>query len=136
MYLEKAGGAGTAVRVFKTRAFARFADKERLEDAVLFESIARAERGQVDADLGGRVIKQRVARSGQGRSGGYRTLIAYRSRARAVFLFGFAKNDLGNIDRDELKELRKAAALMLGWKDDELATLVASGTWMEVRRDG
>jgi len=120
------------VRVFKTRAFGRFARKERIGDALLCEAIERAERGIVDADLGGHVIKQRVARSGQGRSGGYRTLIAYRSPARAVFLFGFAKADQDNIDDNELRELRKAAAEMLGWNDEEVAALLAAGKWMEI----
>ena len=123
------------MRIFKTRAFGRFARKERLGDRLLREAIDRAERGVVDADLGGNVIKQRVARPGQGRSGGYRTLIAYRSQIRAVFLFGFAKNDMDNIDDDELKELRKAAAELLGWSDDEVAVMVAGGKWMEIEHD-
>jgi hypothetical protein len=123
------------VRIFKTRAFGRFARKERIGDVLLCEAIERAERGVVDADLGGHVIKQRVARPGQGRSGGYRTLIAYRSKTRSVFLFGFAKNDQGNIDDDELKELRKAAAEMLSWSGDDVAALVAGGKWMEIDRD-
>jgi hypothetical protein len=120
------------VRIFKTRAFGRFARKERIGDALLCEAIERAERGVVDADLGGHVIKQRVARPGQGRSGGYRTLIAYRSKFRAVFLFGFAKNEQDNIDDDELKELRKAAAEMLSWSGDEVAAMVTGGKWMEI----
>ncbi len=70
---------------------------------MLCEAIERAERGIVDADLGGGVIKQRVARPGQGRSGGYRTLIAFRSETRAVFLFGFAKNDLDSIGDSDLQ---------------------------------
>jgi hypothetical protein len=115
-----------------TRAFGRFARKERIGDDLLCEAIARAERGVVDADLGGHVIKQRVARPGQGRSGGYRTLIAYRSKTRAVFQFGFAKNEQDNIDDNELKELRKAAAEMLSWSDDAAAALVAGGKWMEI----
>lgn len=119
------------MRVFKTRAFGRFARKERIGDALLCEAIERAERGVVDSDLGGHVIKQRVARRGQGRSGGYRALIAYRAQTRAVFLFGFAKNDQGNIDNDELKELRKAAVEMLGWNNEEVAALVAAGKWTE-----
>lgn len=120
------------MRIFKTRAFGRFARKERIGDALLCEAIERAERGVVDADLGGHVIKQRVARPGQGRSGGYRTLIAYRSKFRAVFLFGFAKNEQDNIDDDELKELRKAAAEMLSWSGDEVAAMVTGGKWMEI----
>ena len=71
------------MRIFKTRAFGRFVRKERISDAALSEAIGRAARGLVDADLGGHVIKQRVARPGQGRSGGYRTLVAFRIETRA-----------------------------------------------------
>lgn len=52
------------MRIFKTRWFARFARQERLLDDSLLEAIKRAERGLVDADLGGGLIKQRVARQG------------------------------------------------------------------------
>lgn len=120
------------MRIYKTRAFVRFARKERLADAALCEALARAGRGLVDADLGGQVIKQRVARPGQGRSGGYRTLIAFRSEVRAVFMFGFAKNDQDNVSDEELAELKKAAALMLRWSAEEVATLVEHGKWTEV----
>ena len=123
------------MQIFKTRAFGRFARKERIGDALLCEAIERADRGIVDADLGGHVIKQRVARPGQGRSSDYRTLIAYRSDTRAVFLFGFAKNDQDNIDDDELKNLRNAAAKILGWNDKDVAALVAAGKWTEVKCD-
>lgn len=75
----------------------RFARRERIRDSSLCEAIRRAERGLIDADLGGGIIKQRVARPGQGRSGGYRTVLAYRSGDRAVFLYGFAKSERENI---------------------------------------
>jgi hypothetical protein len=77
----------------------------------LREAIERASRGSIDADLGGGIIKQRVARPGQGRSGGYRMLIAYRAGGRAVFLYAFAKNERDNIDPDELLTLREDAHL-------------------------
>lgn len=102
------------MRIFKTRLFAKFARRERIPDASLSEAIERAGRGLVDADLGGGVIKQRVARQGQGRSGGYRTLIAYRFDDFAVFLFGFAKSDRDNIADDELDVLKTNAAQWLG----------------------
>ena len=84
------------MRIFKVKTFARFSRKEGLPDASLGEAVADAERGLIDADLGGGLIKQRVARSGGGKSGGFRTVIAFRSKERAIFLFGFAKNDLDN----------------------------------------
>jgi hypothetical protein len=97
------------VRTFKTRWLARFARREGIADKSLREAIERAERGLIDADLGGGLIKQRVARQGQGKSGGYRTIIAYRAKERAVFLFGFAKNERENISTYELRFLRKLA---------------------------
>ena len=84
----------------------KFARRERIADASLKQAIGRAERGIVDADLGGGLIKQRVARPGQGRSSGYRMIVAYRAHGRAVFLYGFAKNDLDNINEDQLQAFR------------------------------
>jgi hypothetical protein len=101
------------IRVYKTRLFDRFARRERIADRSLVEAIARAERGLVDADLGGGLIKQRVARPGEGRSSGYRTLIACRFGDFAVFLFGFAKSERDNVRDDELRELRVAARAWL-----------------------
>lgn len=80
------------VRIFKTKRFAKFARREGIADESLREAIERAERGTIDADLGGGLIKQRVARPGKGRSAGYRVIVAYRTKERAVFLFGFAKS--------------------------------------------
>lgn len=93
-----------------------------------------AERGLVDADLGGGIIKQRVARQGQGRSGGYRTLIAYRCGDFAVFLFGFAKSDRDNIDADELDDVQSIASQ---WLTDgrKIAKDVAAGILIEVKND-
>ena len=92
-----------ALRIFRTKAFTRFARRERISDAALRDAVARAVQGQLDADLGGGVIKQRIARSGQGRSGGFRVLIAHRRDVRSVFLYGFAKSERDNIDDDELE---------------------------------
>jgi len=97
------------VRIFKTKWLARFARREGIADESLGEAIQRAEQGMIDADLGAGLIKQRVARQGKGRSGGYRMLIAYRARKRAVFLVGFAKSERENVTQDELLFLRKLA---------------------------
>jgi hypothetical protein len=123
------------VRVFKTKWFARFAQRERIADASLAEAVRRAERGLVDADLGGGVIKQRVARSGQGRSGGYRVLAAYRRKTRAVFLFGFAKSERDNVEDDELATLRDIARGWLEADGKALARAIEDGLIQEVAYD-
>jgi hypothetical protein len=120
------------VRVFKTKGFARFARREQISDAYLCEAIRRAERGLLDADLGGGVIKQRVARPGQGRSGGYRALIAYRPKTRSVFLFGFAKSARGNVGEDELATARDIAKGWLEADEKALARAVAEGLIQEM----
>ncbi len=97
------------MRIFKTKWFAKYARREAIEDVSLHDAIKRAEEGNVAADLGGGIIKQRVARQGQGRSGGYRVLIAYRVADRSVFIYGFAKSERDNIEEDQLASFRDIA---------------------------
>lgn len=120
------------MRIFKTKWFVRYARREQIKDRSLREAVLRAEQGLVDADLGGNVIKQRVARAGQGRSGGYRMLVAFRSKALAVFLYGFAKNERDNIDNDELATLREIAAAWLAADTDQIERAIAEGVLQEI----
>lgn len=82
------------------------------------------------------MLKQRVARQGEGRSGGFRTLILFRSGERALFVFGFAKSDRANLSVEELVTFRKAAKIVLALTQDEIDAEVAAGRFVEVRRDG
>jgi hypothetical protein len=123
------------MRLFKTKWFARFARHEQIPDASLRDAITRAGRGLVDADLGGGLIKQRVARRGSGRSGGYRVLVAFRVLDRAIFLYGFAKNERSNIANDELLTAREIAAAWLAADGTRLARAIADGELQEVPND-
>jgi len=123
------------VLIFKNKAFTRFATKAQIGDLMLCEAIDDAERGLIAADLGGGVIKQRIARRGQGKSGGFRTLIVFRAGARAFFVHGFAKNEKDNIGKDELVALRKLASALLAYDNKAIEQVVASGTLMEVKCD-
>ncbi len=96
------------------------------------EAVSRAESGLIDADLGSGVIKQRVARQGEGKSGGYRTLILFQQGDRAIFAFGFAKSAQANIAKADLTVLKKAADEALAWSNEELDRLVASGALLEI----
>ena len=93
------------------------------------------QRGLVDANLGGGVIKQRVARPGQGRSGGYRVLIAYRRDVTGVFLYGFAKSERDNVEDNELKTARDIARGWLEAGATQLARAIAEGLIQEVDYD-
>jgi hypothetical protein len=112
--------------------FVRFMKKAELENRDLLTSIERADKGLVDADLGLGVIKQRIARSGEGRSGGYRAVIAYEPGKRAVFLYCFAKNDRSNLKPDELDAFRELAKAILGFNAAEMRKAVGDGRFTEI----
>ena len=123
------------MRIFKNRVFARFAEQENIADTDLCEAIARAERGLIDADLGGAVIKQRIARLNKGRSGGYRSIIFFRSGEIAFFVFGFAKNKKDNISDDNLKAFKLLAKTYFGQDAAGMQKLIDVGEFTEVKCD-
>ena len=123
------------MRIFQSRWFQRFARKEGITVAVLLGAVARAEKGQIDADLGGGVIKQRIARPGQGRSKGYRAIIFFRRGDRAFIVYGFAKSRLANIDDKEEKQFKEAAKHVLALTEKQLAELLKRGDFMEVKSE-
>ena len=123
------------MRTYKSRWFQRFARKEGIADAALLEAVVRAEKGQIDADLGGGVIKQRISRPGQGRSKGYRTIILFRRGAKAFFVYGFSKSQRANIDDDEKEQFKEAAKHVLALTEKQLAELLERGDFMEVKSE-
>ena len=123
------------MRSFKNRPFARFARKAGLSDAALLKAVRDAEQGLIDADLGGGVIKQRIARPGGGKSGGFRTIVLFRSGTRAFFVHGFAKNEQANIRDDELAAFRMLAAELLNYQDEAIARAMSAGVLIEVKDD-
>ena len=96
-------------------------------------AVDRAEKGQIDGDLGGDVIKQRIARAGQGKSKGYRTIILFRRGAKAFFVYGFAKSQRANIDDAETEEFKEAAKHLLRLTEKQLAELLKKGDFEEVK---
>lgn len=124
------------MRVFKNAWFGRFARKENISAEVLWEAVDRAEKGLVDADLGGGVIKQRIARAGEGKSKGYRSIVLYRKGDKAFFVYGFPKSDLGNIRDDEQEQFKKAAKSIFALSDEQIRQLIENGQFEEVKKDG
>lgn len=118
--------------VYKTKTFARFARKARITDADLWETALRVNAGAVDADLGGGVIKQRIARAGEGKSGGSRCIILFRVNDRAVYVFGFEKKDMENVSSKEVAAYKEFAAIYLSYTLLEMQRLVEKGVLQEV----
>ncbi|BFM22471.1 type II toxin-antitoxin system RelE/ParE family toxin [Gilvimarinus japonicus] len=124
------------MRVFKNKAFSKWAAKEGLSDVVLLAAVDEMARGLIDADMGGHVVKKRVALAGRGKSGGFRTLLAYKAGNKAFFVYGFAKNARANISADELKALKYLAKELLKYSDKALTDAIKHGALIEVENDG
>jgi len=120
------------MRIFKNKWFAKFARKEGISDKKLIQVIAEVEEGSIDADYGGGVIKQRIARPDEGKSGGYRTIVLFRKDDKAFFLFGFAKSRLANVDRSDIQGFKKLAKIMLALKEEQITKLLNDRELVEV----
>ena len=120
------------MRIFKNKWFVRFTQQQRIEDTVLCDAIANAEKGLLDADLGGGVIKQRIARPNEGKSGGLRSIVLFRYGDKAFFVYGFSKSARGNIRKDELKGFKELADVMLDYDKAALTKALKSGAIVEV----
>ncbi|MGB7989943.1 MAG: type II toxin-antitoxin system RelE/ParE family toxin [Candidatus Methylophosphatis roskildensis] len=118
--------------IYKTRWFDRWARKQGLNTPSLCAAVREMTNGLYDADLGGNLLKKRIARPGQGKSGGFRTLVATNKGNRWVFVFGFPKNARSNIDKDEEEALKKLAAHLLSLTAEALGEAQRAGELMEV----
>ncbi len=116
--------------IYKTRWFDRWARKQNLSTPTLCEAVREMEAGLYEADLGGGLLKKRIARPGQGKSGGFRTLVATNKGSRWFFVFGFSKNARSNIDKDEEDALKKLAAHLLSLTPPALGTALRAGELM------
>ncbi len=123
------------MKVFKNAWFGRFSRKEKISATALWDAVRRAENGQIDADLGGGVIKQRIARPSEGKSKGYRSVVLFRKGEKAFFVFGFPKSELGNIREDETENFKKMAGHVLALTDTQLYELISNGQFEEVTND-
>jgi hypothetical protein len=120
------------MRVFKTKWFTRHAAKEGIDDAKLSEAVRQIENGLIDADYGGGMIKQRIARDGEGKSSGYRSIIAFKSDTRSIFFYFFPKNKKDNLLKNEVKEYREATAIYLSLTDAQITLALEKQELVEV----
>ena len=120
------------VRVFKYTRFNRFASKEGITDHELLEVVGQLEADQADATLGGDVYKVRIARPGEGKSGGHRVIVYFRNEFRTFFSYGFSKNDRGNISKKDLKRFKEDAKKRLSLTDEEIEDRLRNRIFIEI----
>lgn len=121
------------MRVFKTRSFNRFMKRSALSDRVLREAVLEMARGLIDANLGGYVVKKRVAVAGQGKRGGARTIVATRFKENWFFIYGFMKNERSSVRQDELRALQEVAKDLVTLNNRQLEVAIRAGELVEVK---
>ena len=123
-------------RAFRTRTLGRWMRKAGLAERHLCQALGEMIDGLIDADLGGNVVKKRVALPGKGKRGGARIIVATRLEDRWFVIFGFGKNERDDIGKDELKALRELAADLLALDDRKLAIALRAGEITEICHGG
>jgi hypothetical protein len=123
------------MKIYKTRWFNRWSRKQDIEDSALCDAVREIAGGLFDADLGGGLIKKRVARPGKGKSGGFRTLLATNQGDLWIFVYGFAKNERSNINRDEEEQLKELAKDLLSLAPEGIELFKDEGKLFEVDCD-
>lgn len=124
---------GKTSRIFKHRIFNKWAKSTGLSDQMLINTVIEMDEGLFDAVLGSGLYKKRVARTGYGKSGGFRTILAFKKNSRAFFMYGYAKNETDNISTREKTAYRKLAKYFLSLSLADLGTLIRNGELIEVQ---
>lgn len=112
--------------------FFKWAKSEGLTDLILRKAAEEIGQGLIDANLGGHLIKKRVARKGQGKRSGFRTIVVFQKDYRTFFIYGFPKNQRDNINDQEEKGLKKLAQDLLEASDRELKEMIVNSDLYEV----
>jgi hypothetical protein len=121
------------MRIFKNKIFFKWAQSERLLDSALLKAAKEIDQGLIDANLGGNLVKKRIARKGQGKRSGFRTMVAFQKAHRTIFVYGFPKSQRDNINELEERALKKLAQDLLDASDNELKEMIANSELYEVK---
>ena len=108
------------MRKLSTKWFYKWSKRVKLTNQNLLGAISHLECGLSTANLGHNLFKVRVRRENSGKSSGFRTIILYKAGDRAVFLYGFEKNEKDNIDDIELKYFKKLGDDLLSLNQKQL----------------
>lgn len=121
--------------ICKTKYFSKWACKIGLNDLLLRKAVLEIQNGLLDANLGGGIVKKRIALPGRGKSGSSRTLLATNLRNQWFFVFGFGKNEMDNISEKELTILKMLANDLLGMSEAQIKIAIEKGSLVEVENE-
>jgi hypothetical protein len=121
------------MHIFKNKLFHQWALKLKIADSALVDMISDLEKGLHDANLGGYVYKKRISIGSRGKGGGARTIIAFKARGKAFFIYGFSKNEKDNITEKEKEALKALAKLYFSYNDKQIQHAIKNGELIEVK---
>lgn len=125
---------------YKVKKFSNEAKKDKVSDGLLSETLddflAMEKNGQQKFSLGAGLYKLRLAaKEGRGKSGGSRSILAFKNDIRVVWLHLFSKNEKGNVSITELKKLKLLSNILLETSNDRIAQLIELGELYEVKEN-
>ena len=120
------------MKIFKNKAFFQWAKAEGITDQTLIKAVQEMKKGIFEANLGGGIYKKRIPLEGRGKRGGARTIIAFKMHNKAIFTYGYAKNDRSSITDKEEKALKLLAKKYFGYDDEQIARAIKAGEIIEV----
>lgn len=121
------------MRILKNKGFDRWAEKEGLNDEAILKAAEEMEKGLYEGNFGGNVFKKRVSIGNRGKRGGARTIVAFKIHNKAIFMYGFAKNQRENISGKEEKALKELAKVFLNFNDNQIDKAIQVGELIEVK---
>ncbi len=116
-----------------TKEFARWADKNQVAMRDLSAALDEIERGLVDADLGGHLVKKRIPLQDRGKRGGARAILCGKQGDRIIFLHGFAKNEKSDLSPKELAAFRRLAEVLVALETAQVVEAIDRGIFIEVK---
>ena len=122
------------MQIYKTKQFARFAKNQNINDNTLIEAINRAQKGNINTDLKGGIIIQRIHRKGQGKREGYRTVIIFKQNEKSFFVGAYERKNKNRLDKNEIKQYQKIAAVIQKWKETDIAKAIKDGRIIKVEQ--
>ena len=117
------------------KAFRRVARRLGITDEALRLVADCVSGGWGDVDLGHGIYKHRVARCGEGKSGGFRVVVVFKRHGSLFFGGAFAKSEKSNLTRAELAGMRNVADLLLSLSEAQLGMWVEQGRLEKIDGD-
>jgi len=117
----------------KTKWFNKWAKKNSISDRNLNKAIVSLSNKLGTVDLGSGLYKIRTPKVGQGKSGGFRTIVVFREADIAIFVYGFAKTEKDNLDKEELRYFKKLAKNLLKIENKKYIDLIKQGSFISIK---